>query len=181
MRVLGVDSNTNKIAWAIVKDGTLEAYGEIYFKETLFNNRLLVARRQLEDSVPLFGEVDYIGFEKAVRVNSVDTMIKLAEMFGVIKSVLMELKGTLVEVTPLAWQTWAGNPVIKDEKKRELVSKHPELKTRSQINNFVRAHRKQKTIDFVEKETGIKMQNDDLGDAAAISLFIYNKMKDKDA
>lgn len=176
-RCLGVDASTKKFAWAIINDGELEQYGELFFRETVFHKRLAEARKQVEDLLPLLGEIDYIAFERAVMVRSTDTAIKMAEMFGVILSVLVDLKSKLVEVTPVAWQSWAGNPVISGKKKLELLDLHPELKSKSQIQQFIRSYRKQKTLDFVEKETGIKMANDDLGDATAIALFIQSKVE----
>lgn len=180
-RFLGVDASTKKFAWAIVNDGELEEYGEIFFRETVFHKRLSEARKQVEDLLPLLGTVDYIAFERAVMVRSTDTAIKMAEMFGVILSVLVDLKSKLVETSPVAWQSWAGNPVISGKKKLELLDQHPELKSKSQQQTFIRQYRKQKTIDFVEKETGVKMVNDDLGDAACIALFIQSKVEDINA
>ena len=176
MRVMGVDANTAKASWAIVNDGVLESYGEIYFRETSFNGKLKMARKQLEDILPLFGKLDYIGFEKAVRVNSVDTMIKLAEIFGVIKSVLLDANAILVEVTPQAWGSAIGNPAISGEKRRDLLAGHPELKTRSQQTSFVRKHRKEVTLKYVEKRSEVRMPNDDLGDATAIAFVVYDKV-----
>lgn len=178
MRVLGVDANSSKVAWAIVNDGELESYGEIFFREASFNGKLYAARRQLEDIVPLFGEIDYIGFEQAVRVNSVATMIMLAEMFGVIKSCLLSLKATLVEISAPSWGAAIGNPSISGIKRRELLALHPELKTKSQQSNFIRKYRKQLTLDYVERRTGVVMPNDDLGDATAIAYVIYDKTEE---
>lgn len=175
---MGIDANTNKMSWAIVTDGSLEAYGEVYFREVSFNGKLKMARKQLEDILPIFGTLDYIGFEKAVRVNSIDTMIKLAEMFGVVKSTLLDLDAKLVEITPVSWQTHIGNPLLRADAKRELVEKHPELKTKSQRDTFIRKYRKNKTLEYVEKKTGVKMPNDDLGDATGIAFTIYEKMRD---
>lgn len=181
MRSLGIDSNSKKIAWVIVEDGVLHSYGEIFFKDTYFNKRLGSARKLLEDAVPLlFNDIDYIGFERAIKVNSASTVIMLAEMFGVIKSVLTDIEATLVEVTPIAWQTWCGNPNITGEKRRELISSHPELKTKTQVSAFIRNYRKNVTLDFIERKTGIRMPNDDLSDAAGIAFFIDNKMREVD-
>lgn len=181
MRSLGIDSNSKKIAWVIVEDGELHSYGEVFFKDAYFNKRLGSARKQLEDVAPvLFENIDYIGFERAVKVNSASTVIMLAEMFGVIKSVLADVDATLVEVTPIAWQAWCGNPNITGEKRRELIASHPELKTKTQISTFIRNYRKNVTLDFVEKKTGVRMPNDDLSDAAGIAFYIDNKMREMD-
>lgn len=180
MRVLGIDASSKKLAWAIITDGKLEGYGEIYFSEVGFNQRLARARQKLEDSLHIFGKVDYIAFEKAVKVRSASTVIVLAEMFGVVKSVLMDLGAPLVEMTPLFWQSKIGNPNLIGEAKREWLRAHPELKTKSQIQAGIRKYRKQVTMDFIEGKTGIKMDNDDLSDATAIALVAYDKMKDFD-
>ena len=178
MRVLGLDCSSKSAAWAIINDGELEAYGEILFVEANFNKRLQNMRKKLEDSMHVFGEIDYIGFEKAVKVRSVTTVIVLAEAFGVIKSVLMELDAPLVEVTPLAWQSYIGNPNLAGEAKKEFLDSRPELKTTSQKQKAIREYRKNKTMDFVEDKTGVRMANDNLSDACSIGLYVYEKMKE---
>lgn len=176
MRVLGIDASTKKLAWAIVEDGKLVEYGEVFFKEIHHNSKLHASRKQLEDFIPLLGHIDYIGFEQAIKVTSVSTMIQLAEMFGVAKSVLLGLGCKLVEFTPQAWGSAIGNPAIAGEKKRAILQAHPELKTRNQQSKFIREYRKNVTLDYVEKRTGIRMPNDDLGDATAISFVCYDKL-----
>ena len=178
MRILGIDASSKKIAWSIINEGVLESYGEIFLSEVGGNHRLAATRRKLEDGLHIFGKIDYIAFEKAVRVRSAATVIVLAEMFGVVKSVLMDLGAPMVEMEPLVWQSAIGNPNITGVKKREWLAAHPQFKTKSQIQRGIREYRKQLTLDYVEKVTGVKMSNDDLGDATAIGLVGYQKMKE---
>lgn len=179
MRVLGIDCSTKKLAYVIVKDGEIETFGEVYFTEESFHKRLGQAQKIIQDMIPMFGKIDIMAFEKAIKAKSVDTALKMSYMFGAVLSSLSDLDGALtVEVQPLVWQNWAGNKNILGNERRELLAKHPELKTKSQISTFIRKYRKQRTLNFVEKKTGIMMENDDLGDAACISLYAFETMKD---
>jgi hypothetical protein len=177
MRVLGVDCSTRSLAFSIIKDGELEAYGEIYFRETTPNARLYAMRKQLEDLVTIFGEIDYVGFEQAVKVVSVTTMIALAESFGVAKSVLMELGAKLVEVTPLAWQSYIGNPNLSAAGREKFYEDHPEFKTKSQRSSAIRQYRKNKTIDFMEEKTGVRVISDNISDSYGIAFYVNDNLE----
>lgn len=181
MRIISVDCSSKKLSFTILEDGQLESYGEIYFKDAAEHIRLMNTRKQLEDILPLLGRFDYCVFEAAVNVRSVKTMIVLAKAFGVAVSVLAEQADKLVEITPIAWQSAIGNPNVKPEERRELLAKHPELKSKSQQQNFLRNYRKNRTMDYVEKRFGIRMENNDLSDSAGIGAFWHDKIKAMEA
>lgn len=178
MRIMGVDSSTQKMSWVIVnEDGKIDDYGEIFFEGSNFIKRYKDIREKVMSELHKFEDVDYIAFEKAIMARNQDVALKLAGSFAVALSCLAELDAQAVEVAPTTWQTAIGNPVIRADSKKKLLAMHKELKTVSKQNAFIRNYRKQKTIDYVEGRTGITMPNDDLGDAAGIALFMLDKVE----
>lgn len=178
MRIMGVDCSTQKMSWVIVNDNSkIEDYGEIFFSGSNFIKRYQDIREKVMAELDTFGDLDYIAFEKAIMARNQDVALKLAGSFAVALSCLSEIDAQAVEVAPTTWQTAIGNPVIRAEGKKQLLAMHTELKTKAKQNAFIRNYRKQKTIDYVEGRTGIKMPNDDLGDAAGIALFMLDKVE----
>lgn len=177
MITLSVDASTKSIAFGIFNDEVLESYGEIFFPGTDIHARLQIARTLLEDSLDVFGKVDYIAFEKPIMVRNTETAIKMAMMFGVIMSVLLDTGGKLVEITPIAWQSGIGNPVVRGDERLKLLSEHKELKTKSQVNTFLRSYRKDKTIRFVKAEYDIDVKTDNVSDAIALGHFFIRLYK----
>ena len=177
MKVMGIDASTNSLAYGIIEDGTLIDHGEFFFEGTDINKRLINAHEKTMDHIDLF-DVDVIVFEKAVKVRSIDVAIKMAEFFGAIKAVIM--KGSDVYmVTPLTWQKAIGNPSILGKEKVQWVRARPELKTKSQIYTAIRKYRKQITMDWVEKNYGVKAANDNISDAIAIAYYGHEKVNGK--
>ena len=178
MRVLGIDCSTKKMSWVIVNDNVIEKYDELYFEGVNFIERYKDVRHKVLAILDEFKEVDYVCFEKAVMVRSQDVALKLAGVFSVALSCLAELDAKMVEVQPIVWQSAIGNPILRGESKQALLRKHQELKTTAKQQAFVREYRKQVTINYVKNRSGIEMPNDDLGDAAGIAYFFYDKMKE---
>jgi len=180
MRVLGIDCSTKKMSWTIVEDDEIVKYDELFFEGTNFIDRYKDVRHKvlnlIEDKT--FEGVDYICFEKAVMVRSADVALKLAGVFAIALSCLGEVDAKMVEVQPIVWQSAIGNPIIRGEAKQKLLRAHSELKTKARQQSFVREYRKQITINYVKKRSGVEMPNDDLGDAAGIAYFIYDKMRE---
>ncbi len=179
MKILSVDCSTNSLAYGISEDGVIQSYGEIYFVGTEVHVRCKDARRKVEDSLHIFGSVDYIVFEEVVKVVNIKTALSMAKVFGTVISVLLEIDGAkLVMVEPMVWQNAIGVKSPAGQARKDLVSSHPELKTKSQINKFIREYRKQKIMDFVEDRCGIKAANDNISDAIAINFFAWDRIKD---
>ncbi|QLF83341.1 RuvC-like resolvase [Rhodococcus phage NiceHouse] len=164
---MGIDCSTNSLAYGVVEDGKLITHGEIMFYGKDIHARLVDARKKTEANIALF-DVDFIVWEQAVMVRSIAVAIKMAEVFGAVKSVILE--GSAVhQFTPIQWQEAIGNPVIKGNARKLWAAKRPELKTKSQIDTAVRKYRKQITMDWVEKNYGLKAANDNISDAVAIA------------
>lgn len=173
-KVMGIDCSTNSLAYGIVEKDKLIQYGEIMFIGQDINKRLVDARKKVEAQIALF-DVDFIVFEKAVMVRNIAVAIKMAEVFGAVKSVILE--NTYVhQVSPIDWQEAIGNPVIKGKARTAWATARPELKSKSQIDTAVRKYRKQVTMDWVEKTYGVKADNDNISDAIAIAHVGHDKL-----
>lgn len=175
-KVLGIDCSTQKLSWVIVEGDSIIDYGELYFEGTNFIKRYQNVRETVMDNLHLFKDADYLCFEKAVMVRNADVALKLAGVFAVALSCLSTLDIQAVEVQPLVWQNAIGNPIIRGEDRNKLLKSHPEIKTKSGQQKFIREVRKQKTLKYVEKRSGKLFDNDDLGDAAGLAFFFHDKI-----
>lgn len=175
MKIMGIDCSTQSLAFGIIEDGELIEYGEYFFQGTDIYKRMLDARRKTEAMLETF-DVDYIIFEKAVMVRSVAVALKLAYVFGVVMSVILENSAKVIEVEPITWQSHIGNPVIRGKEKMKLLALHPEIKTKAQTNSFIRQHRKDLTKQWVMNKFGVEAANDNISDAIAIAAFGDDKV-----
>lgn len=180
MRILSIDCSTKSLAFALFSGAALEAYGEIFFEGDNIHSRLLYARQVLEAQLKEFEGVDYIVFEKAVLVRNTDVVIKMAMMFGTAMSVLLETGAKMVEVSPIAWQEYIGNPVLKGEARQKIIEGRVELKSKSQITNFIRNYRKDRTMQLVKEKFGVVAENDNISDAIAIGWWAGEVLKKED-
>lgn len=176
MRILSVDCSTNSFAYGVSEDGKIESYGEVYFVGTEVHKRCQDARRKVESILDQFKDIDYIVFEDVVKVVNIRSTISMAKVYGTVISVLLDLGAKLVMVEPLVWQSAIGVKSPAGQVRKDLIAGHPELKTKNQINKFIREYRKQKIMDFVEDKYGIKAPNDNVGDALAINSFAFERI-----
>ncbi|AOZ63698.1 RuvC-like resolvase [Rhodococcus phage Weasels2] len=180
MRILSIDCSTNSFAYGVIVDDVVESYGEIYFVGSTLNHRLKDARQKMEAFLPDFQamDIDYIIFEEVVKVRSMKTYASMAKMFGVAISVLMEIGPQIILVEPLKWQEAIGVTSPRGRKRAEMVEGLPELKTKAQIDKYIREFRKQKIMDFVKETVGVETDSDNISDAIAIGLFARQILKD---
>lgn len=172
-KYMGIDASTKSIAWGIIEKDQLLSYGEFYFTSSDFDYRLYQARTIMESQffLDIFNSTDYITFEKAIIGPNREVALKMAQMFGVIKSVLKESTAKLVEAPPMSWQEKIGNPVFRGRARTDFFKQHPEWKTRSQMNNGIRAHRKAVTQKIVYERFGEMIESDNVTDAIGIAVF----------
>lgn len=173
-RVMGIDASTQTIAYAIVDDGVIVEYGEIFFKGDDLYDRILDAKRKIRALKSRF-KADFVAIEAAVMVRSVSTGLKMAYMFGAIMGELLENNAKIIEVHPLEWQGYIGNPNFTKAQKAEVKKAHPD-KSETWIKSEIRKIRKQKTISFMS-DLGVKTDSDNVADAAGIAWFAYNNFK----
>lgn len=171
-RVLGIDASTNSIAFCIMEDKTPVKWGELHFTGSNVYERILDAKRKTR-AIRERLNYDTICIEAAVSVKSVATGLKMAYMFGTIMGELMYDDTDVVEVHPLKWQGFIGNPNFTKSEK-ESVKKDFPGKSESWYKGKVRELRKQKTIDFVNS-LGVKTESDNVADAVGIAWWCANE------
>lgn len=172
-RYMGIDASTKSIAWGLIDNDQLLRYGEFFFTSSDFDFRLYQARTIMESDLMLeeFNRADYIVFEKAIIGPNREVALKMAQMFGVLKSVLKESTAKLVEAPPMTWQEKIGNPVLRGRARADFLKNHPEWRTRSQMNTGIRNHRKKLTQDIVFEQFGEEIESDNITDGIGLAIF----------
>lgn len=179
-KVMGIDCSTNSLAFGVIEDGELVRFGEIFFEGKDLYERLVDARLKISELVSQnYFDADFIAFEKAVLVRSVTTVIKLAYMFGIVMSLLLERRAKVVEVTPIEWQSGIGNKNLNKAEKAAIKLEHPGKST-AWFQAYSREMRKQRTLTFVNTLHGqAPITSDNVGDACGIAWYAYNKMTER--
>lgn len=172
-KYMGIDASSKSIAWGIIENDILIEYGEFFFRASDFDLRLYQARTIMESELMMniFNRADYIIFEKAIIGPNKEVALKLAQMFGVLKSVLKDSSARLVEAPPMSWQEKIGNPVFRGRSRLDFLKLHPEWKTRSQMNSGIREHRKKVTQKIVYERFGEMIASDNVTDGIGLAIF----------
>ena len=180
-KYLGIDASSKSLAWGMIENDILLSYGEIFITSIDFDKRLQEIRKILETPFffEIFDEPDYIIFERAIIGPNREVALKLAQMFGAMKSVLLDSKARLIEAPPVAWQEAIGNPVLRGKAKTELHLLHPEWKTKTQINAGIRKLRKSKTQEIIFNTFGEEVSSDNISDAIGLALFAKQVLEKK--
>lgn len=170
--MLGIDASTNSLAFCLYgSDGPIK-WGEIKFQGKTTWERLADGQSKMEEVRDL--GADLIVFESAVFVQNKKTVVLLAYSFGALVAAIMGDGKFVEEIPPVTWQHAIGNkPLTKDEKAQ--IAKDNPGKSSSWLSNKAREVRKQRTMDWVERQYGIKAENDNVSDAIAISSVGYSK------
>lgn len=173
-RVMGIDASTNSIAYAIIDSGQLIQYGEIQFEGHDVYSRILDAKRKMRALKSNF-KADYIAIEAAVMVRSVNTGLKMAYIFGSIMGELLDNGTEVIEVHPLKWQGFIGNPNLTPSEKAKIKKEHPS-KTDNWYRSKGREIRKQRTMDWVHKQFKVLLDSDNVTDAIGIAWYAYENL-----
>jgi Holliday junction resolvasome RuvABC endonuclease subunit len=173
--VMGIDSSTHSLAFAIIQDGHLIKYGKIFFDGNSAYDRLADSQAKLLALSDQF-EVDYIAVEKAIMARSgVGTAIKMGMALGVVIASVLRDHTTVVEVPPISWQSYIGNKNWTKAEKAELKANNPG-KSDSWIKEEIRRLRKQYTIDYFNDEYDIVNDDNDVADAIGVAFYAYEEM-----
>jgi Holliday junction resolvasome RuvABC endonuclease subunit len=167
--VMGIDSSTNSLAFAVFKKEELVKYGKIYFTGSTSYERLADSQKKIIALASDF-DVDYIAIEKAIMVRSTGVAIKLGMAVGVIIASVLKPGTKVVEVAPITWQAFIGNTNYSAKKKGEVKKAYPG-KSASWYRNHIREERKQYTIDYFNKKFGLDNDDNDVSDAMGIAWF----------
>jgi Holliday junction resolvasome RuvABC endonuclease subunit len=186
VRALGIDCSTKSLAYACFEGDKPLYCGEIFFEGDNVFKRLKDARvktQALLDSSDIMGaegfRADYVAIEAAIAVKNVKTAILLAYVYGAVMSVLMQNGAEVVEVPPITWQSFIGNPNLKAAEKAKLKADNPG-KSASWYQNAGRLMRKQRTLDFARRYFTIESGSDNIGDAVGVAYYAANKLTRKE-
>lgn len=111
MTLLALDQATRVSGWAIFKDNELVKWGAITATQNDMGDRLHYIRKQILSLINEY-DVDEIVFEdiqlQGNVVNNVDTFKKLAELFGVIHEMCVDIKMPRTAVLASVWKSTLG-------------------------------------------------------------------------
>jgi Holliday junction resolvasome RuvABC endonuclease subunit len=179
-RIVSIDASTNNIAYAIFEGDKLVRSGKAQFVGTDVFKKISSAV-QIVNEVVREMNVDALVIERAVFINSPKTMSELSMVQGAIiagasLAGVKIFKGT----NPVAWQSFIGNKVLTKVEKLDIVSKYPG-KSKSYYKAIERDIRKQRTINFVNINYDLSIDDNDIADAIGIghySLRNWEKLGD---
>lgn len=112
MKILALDQASKVSGWAIFDDGILKTYGKIDLsKETDLGNRLHNLRQQVKELIEIH-DIDKVYLEDIYmdnqRVNNVVTFKALAEVFGVLYELCVDLNKPVDAVLAGSWKATHG-------------------------------------------------------------------------
>lgn len=169
--VLGVDASTTSFAFCLYgKDGPIK-WGEIKFKGSNVFERLSYGQRYIaamKDEL----KADLVVFESAIYVQNKKTVILLAYAFGAVISALINNGAKIEEVSPLQWQNYIGNKTLTKAEKEAIKNANPD-KSASWYASKNREFRKGRTMDWADREFGIRVTSDNVSDAIGVAHYGY--------
>lgn len=120
MRILALDQSSRVSGWAVFDEDQLIGYGKINLsKETEIGERLHTLRNSVSDLIKEF-KIDKVILEDIYmdgqRVNNVQTFKVLAEVFGVLFELCIDLK---IPVEAVLAGTWKSTLNIKGKTRTE--------------------------------------------------------------
>lgn len=169
MKIIGIDCSTNSLAFSIFEDGKLTYWGEIAFGKGDHLHRMNNANRVINGmlSQSQFQGIDRVVFEGAVFINNRQTVIDLAMAYGAAVAPFIKPGVQAESIAAITWQNKIGNKSWTKAEKAAVEKKFPG-KSKSWYSSKLREMRKQRTMDWVKKEFGVKPANDNVADAIAI-------------
>jgi Holliday junction resolvasome RuvABC endonuclease subunit len=172
--VMGIDSSTQSLAFAVFSGQRLIKFGKINFEGNTSYERLADSLHKIESLSNEF-DVDYIAIEKAIMVRSTGTAIKLGMAIGVIIAAVLKSGTEVVEVAPIQWQSYIGNKNYNATQKAAIKKKFPG-KSVSWYKEYIREQRKLSTINFFNKKFKLKNQDNDVADAMGVGWYAVKEL-----
>lgn len=170
-RVIGIDSSTKSLAFAVFENDLPVTCGEVFFTGSTVTERLKDAKnktRELVKSGVL--KADYVAIEASIMVKSPSVAIDMSLVLGAILGELMVNNPEVHRVPPITWQTGIGNPNLKADEKAKIKKENPDQKP-SWYQNAGRKLRKQRTLDIAKQHFTIQGDSDNVGDAVGLALY----------
>ena len=165
-----IDASTNSMAFAYFENHELKQYGKIRFSGEKIYDKI----GDTANKVRLFFQefpTENILIEKTIFANSPLVAANLALSQGALIGAA-KLGGVenVYGVTPMSWQSFIGTRLLTPDEKEEIRKKTPG-KSNSWYKNQEREKRKQKTINTINKNFDIKVDDNDIADACGIGMF----------
>jgi Holliday junction resolvasome RuvABC endonuclease subunit len=172
--ICSIDASTNSLAFAIFSGNSLSKFGKINFQGINTYSKIKDAARK---TLALFKQfdIDAIVIEHTVFINSPKTAADLAlvqgALLGAAGIVGIRVAGA---VNPISWQSFIGNGKTTKDAKLLVRNEYPG-KSESWYKNFDRESRKQKTINFININYDVTVNDNDVADAIGIGHWaIHN-------
>lgn len=176
-RVMGIDCSTKSLGFGIFDRTQPVRCGEVFFEGATLYDRLNDAHNKIpalvDDGLLV---ADYVAFEGAILVgNNAKVGISLAYVYGAVMGGLMKAGMQVVNVPPITWQSYIGNPNLKKHEKEAIKAANPG-KSASWYQNAGREFRKQRTLQFAKQYFEIPGDSDNVGDAVGIAWYAVNQL-----
>jgi Holliday junction resolvasome RuvABC endonuclease subunit len=170
--IMGVDMSSKTIAYSVFKKdkvwklnqrGKIEISGESTFEKCgdiieKFSGLLKILKPEL------------IIFESSSYVNNNAVMKQLSMVFGAASGCAARYGIEVIDIPPVTWQSFIGNPPNSKKYKEKFLHDNPEV-TQSKAKVMMREQRKNRTIDFVLENMGIVAEDDDIADAICVGYY----------
>ena len=109
--VLALDQSSRITGWSVFKDGKLEAYGKFNYESYPIEERLYKIRQKVQELI-IDNKIDEVIMEDIQMqnnvVNNVQTFKVLAEVFGVISELCVEMHKPQYAVLASSWKHTLG-------------------------------------------------------------------------
>jgi Holliday junction resolvasome RuvABC endonuclease subunit len=176
IKIISVDASTTSIAYAVFENKKLVLSGKVEFSGKNVYQKISSAINSVVDLMKNINAEALI-IERTVLINSPKTMSELSMVQGAILAGaslagIKIFKGT----NPIAWQSYIGNGKITKDA-RLLIRKNNLGKSESWYRQFERDLRKQKTVNFVNINYDLKIDDNDIADAIGIGHYALNNWK----
>lgn len=172
-RIMSIDASTTSIAYAVFDGKQLVISGKVEFSGKDVYQKIASAIGSvitvIQDLNP-----EAVVIERAVFINSPKTMSELSMVQGAILAGaslagVKIFKGT----NPIAWQSYIGNGKLTKDAKILMRKLNPN-KSESWYKQNEREARKQKTINFVNINYDLEINDNDIADAIGIGHYSLN-------
>jgi hypothetical protein len=165
-----IDASTNSMAFAYFIDHKLVKYGKIKFSGEKIYDKIGDTAGKVKSFFASYPTENML-IEKTIFANSPMVAANLALSQGsLIGAAKLGGVKNVYGVTPMSWQNFIGTRLLTKEEKDFIRNSNPN-KSNSWYKNQEREKRKQKTISTINKEFGIRVDDNDIADACGIGLF----------
>jgi len=173
-KIIAVDASTNSLAFSYYESGRLIKYGKIRF---VGGDAFYKAGDACKKCIPFLKQfqADAMVIESAIYSNSPKTAMQLSLVQGaIIAAAYISGIRIIKSITPMQWQNHIGNRLLTKQEKSDIEKKFPG-KSRSWYKSKERETRKNKTIDAVQNQFKVVVDDDDVADAIAIGWYVSDR------